>query len=204
MKLLKRTFGLLVIVLIGAFLHHYLPDRDIVQVVGIEVSREDFKKIDQTPTGKNRDVRYINAEWPNGNPRAYRNEDAPVYLKFDSGNLNAQAQALGNRHGNEDNWVAVKHYGWRIPILSMYPNVLSIKPVDNPDVRLIPWFNIIFFTLLTLLIFWIWSRLRRVKEKHVDPVAEKIGDAADAAGDDIKETRTKVRGFFRRWFGSSK
>ena len=91
MTLIKRLIQLLILIFVSGVLCYYLPGRDTVQVVGIEVSREDYKKIDQTKTGQNRDVRYVNAEWPNGNPRVYRNEDAPLYLKFDSGKLNAEA-----------------------------------------------------------------------------------------------------------------
>ena len=151
-------------------------------------------------------MRYVNAEWPNGNPRVFRNEDAPLYLKFDSGNLNATAQSLGNKHANEETpeWVAVKHYGWRIPIFSMYPNALSIKTVAGPDVRLIPWFNILFLTCLFFLWLWIWLKWRGFRKKRIDPVTDKIEETADAIGAEITETKEGTGKFFKRWFGSSK
>lgn len=210
MTLIKRLFQFIILIFIGAVLCYFLPNRDIVQVVGIEVSREDFKNIDQSKTGQNRDVRYINAEWPNGKPRVYRNEDAPLYLKFDSGNLNAQAQSLGNKHANQDTpvWVAINHYGWRIPILSMYPNALNIKTVAGPDTRLIPWFNIIFLGSLFIFCLWAGLKWRRFKTKRIDPVADKveaeIGGALGGIGEEVKETSGAVKGLFRRWFGTSK
>ena len=204
MKILFRIIKLIPVILIGLILFYYLPGTDIVRVSGIEVSRQDFKKIDQSPTGKNRDVSYIYSEWPSGKPRVFSNEDAPLYLKFDSENLNAQAQALGNKFSDQEVWMAVKHYGWRIPIISWFPNAISMKQVDSPDVRIIPWFNIIFLTLLFLLVLWVWLRLRRFKQNRVDPIADKIDDAADAAKDDIAETKEAFGKRFRKIFGSNK
>lgn len=216
MKWIKRI--IIAVLLLGtvAVLHYNLPGRDIVQITGTEVKRMDvgdrpwfWAKADAgTDTSHTRDVRFINAEWPNGKPRVYRNEDTdwgfPPYFKFDSGNLNAQAQGLGNRHGNEDIWVAVSHYGWRIELFSMYPNAYKIKKVSGPDAFLIPWFNIVFLTVLLIIFLRIFLWFRGLKKKHVDPVTDKIGDAADAAGEEIKETREGARKAFRKWFGTSK
>lgn len=213
MKIVKRIFLFLLIVAGGLFLHYHLPQRDIVQIVGTDVKRIDIQKgafgWGRPDAGTNqidtRDVRFINTVKKNGKPMVYRNEDTdwgwPPYFKFDTGNLTAEAQKISKE---DETWVAMRHYGWRIPLWSIYPNAVSLKRVDGPDTRLIPWFNIVFLSLLFLLIFWIWRRLNRLKEKHVDPVAEKISDAAAEAEDDLKEKRTQVRGFFKKWFGSSK
>lgn len=203
MKWIIRLLKLIPAILVALILFYYLPGTDIVRVTGIEVSRQDFRKMDQTPTGQNRDVSYIYSEWPNEKVRVYRNEDAPLYLKFDSENLNAQAQSLGNRFADAEIWMAVKHYGWRIPVLSWFPNAISMKQVPGPDTRIIPWFNIIFLTLLGLLILRIWLWMRGVKKKHVDPIGDKIEDVTEAAGEEIKEKRSAIRGLMRRWFGSS-
>jgi len=205
MKWIFRLFKLAIVIFVGAVLCYFLPSQDIVQVSGVEVSREDYKKIDQSKTGENRDVRYISAEWPNGKPRAYRNEDAPLYLKFDSGNLNAQAHSLEKQYSKDDpTWVVVKHYGWRIPFMSMYPNVLNIKNVEGPHVRLIPWFNIIFLTALFFLWLWLWLKWRGFKKKRLEPVADKIEKTTDAIGDEVQEKKEASGRFFKRWFGSSK
>ncbi|MEP6343030.1 MAG: DUF1523 family protein [Maricaulaceae bacterium] len=210
MTTIKRLLFLVIFIFVGAVLCYFLPNRDIVQVVGIEVSREDFKNIDQSKTGYNRDVRYINAEWPNGKPRVYRNEDANLYLKFDSGNINAQAQSLGNKHANQEApvWVAVNHYGWRIPILSMYPNALNIKPVDGPNAKIIPWFNIIFLSALFLLCCFAWWKWRQFKKKRIDPVTDKIEEQVDAVtesvSEELSETGGAIKRLFRKFFGSGK
>ena len=144
---------------------------------------------------------------PNGKPRVYRNEDTglawPPYLKFDSSNLAAVAEEFAKE---DDQWVAVSHYGWRIELFTIFPNAYKIQPVAGPDVRLIPWFNIIFLSLLGLFILWLWSKWRRFRKKRIDPVAEKVSEAADNLGEkassELSQKSSGFRKFMRRWFGS--
>ena len=49
------------------------------------------------------------------------NHDAWYRLKYDSGNIQNEAIRLKGKE------VAIRKYGWRIPIFSMYENVVSIK-----------------------------------------------------------------------------
>jgi len=81
---IKWTFRILVALILIAFFHYSLPSRDVVQIVGTEVNRIDVddsswfwaSKDAGTQTGTTtRDVRFINAQYENGNPRVYRNED---------------------------------------------------------------------------------------------------------------------------------
>jgi hypothetical protein len=51
------------------------------------------------------------------------NEDAKYRFKFDSGTLQNEAIRLKGKV------VKIKKYGWRIPILSMYENVVKIEEV---------------------------------------------------------------------------
>ncbi len=203
------------------FIFYYLPARDVVQIVGTDIKRMDvdagsvfWDRPDAGTSGsETRDVRFINAVTPDGKPKVYRNEDTnwsfPFYFKFNSGDLNAKAQTLAKE---PDAWVAVTHYGWRITIFSIYPNAVKIHRVDGPDTKLIPWFNIIFFIVLGLLIFWIVRTLRRFKARRLDPIGEKIGseleEAADAVGSkthaakrELTETGIGIRNRIRRWMG---
>jgi hypothetical protein len=218
MAWIKRIiFGLLIIVLVG-FLHYTLPSRDIVQIVGTDVKRMDVGQYAwfwaspdaNTNTNYTRDVRFINAAWPNGDPRVYRNEDTnwswPPYLKFDSGNINAEAQALAK--SQETIWVAVSHYGWRIKLLSIFPNAYRIKQVEGPSAFLIPWFNIVFIGALISFIWIIIRAVRRFKNRHVDPITNQMSDAVDTVGEYAQSANTElsnkgsgIRKFFRRWFG---
>ena len=208
------------------FLHYNLPQHDIVRVVGTEVTRvdksDDSLGIGKPDAGANRletiDVRYINTKRPNGKAMVYRNQDTgwgwPPYFKFDTGNLMADAQDLALRSNNgEENWVSVKHYGWRIEMFSLYPNAITIKEVDGPNARVIPLFNIVFLTILFAIFLWLWLRWRRFRKKRIDPVAEKIDAKVDAAAEKIdaakdaaekefSESSSGLRAFMRKWFGS--
>jgi len=227
-KIIKT--GLLIILgILGiAFLQYNLPDRDIVRVVGT------FEIRDDKPAGTfgagvpdagskrfpNRDVRYISTKRPNDKPMVYANQDTgwgwPPYFKFDTSNLTADAQDLILRYeADEEIWVAVRHYGWRIEMFSLYPNAVSMKEVDGPNARLFPIFNIVLLSLLAVLILFIWFRIRRWKKKNVDPITDKIGDELEEIGDtvgghakkakeELNESRSGLRKFMKRWFGSSK
>lgn len=219
MKYLKHIPALLLFVIGAVLLNYYLPDRDIVQIVGTEVIRFDIepdepfwertKDVEVANAQRTRDVRLINTELPNGRPYVYRNEDTgwgwPPYLKFDSDNVFTQAKSFER---NPNQWVAVRHYGWRIEIFSIYPNATSMKPVSGPDARLIPWFNIVFVSLLLLIWLLLWRMVRRWKAKRIDPtldrVGNKIGEAARDFGDNVEAGSDEVRGRWRKIFGSKK
>ncbi len=217
MKTIKFAFKLLLFLMAAAFLHYNLPDRDIVRVVGTDVKRMDVDKgafgwgepDAGTVHSGNKDVRFVYTIRPNGNEMVYRNEDTgwgwPPYFKFDTSDLAAQAQDLSNRAQADDEvWVAVKHYGWRIKLISLFPNVVDIKEVSGPNVRLIPWFNIAFLFILFVIFMIIRGILKGFKEARIDPVTDKIEDATDAIGDDINRAKSSAGGFFKKWFGTTK
>jgi len=52
------------------------------------------------------------------------NHDAKYRFKFDSGNVQNEAIRLKGKE------VKIRKYGWRIPLFSMYENVVSIKQVE--------------------------------------------------------------------------
>ncbi|MCZ6604928.1 MAG: DUF1523 family protein [Alphaproteobacteria bacterium] len=182
MRTAKRVIIALLIAVVAGFLHFYLPRHDVLRVVGTDVKRMDavsrdlVQEGDGTSTSRTRDVRFVNAVWSDGKPRVYRNEETnwgfPWYLKFDSGNIQAVAQDLVSTAENPK-WVVVTHYGWRIEIFSMFPNVVDIARVDSPDHRPIPWFNIVFFVGLAALFLYLWTLVRRIKMRHIDPLLEK-------------------------------
>ena len=224
MKAIKWILGFIVFIIVAVMMNYFLPSRDIVKINGTDVKRMDISKgspfWDRPDAGTNReatrDVRFINAERKNGKAQVYRNEDTewsfPFYFKFDSGDLNAQAQSLAKQ---DEQWVAVRHYGWRIKLFSIFPNATSIKKVSGPDVFLIPWFNIFFLGTIALIFFLIWRRLDRWKTKNVDPITDKIGDEledaaktvsghADAAGDKLSEGGSAIGRFWRKIFGTTK
>jgi Protein of unknown function (DUF1523) len=52
------------------------------------------------------------------------NHDAKYRFKFDSGNIQNDAIRMKGKV------VMIRKYGWRIPIFSMYENVVSLKQVE--------------------------------------------------------------------------
>ena len=198
--------------LIGAFFHYTLPQHDVVRIVNTYEERQDlgdwtriFWSVpdDQAESLVNRDVQFIQAVRPNGDPAVYRNEDTgwrwPPYFKFDTANLYTEANdAISTR--DSPRWVSITHYGWRSRQLSIFPNAVAIKPVDGPDVTIIPWVSIIILVIFFAFVWAIWVRWRRFRRARIDPVLEDMGDSFEAAGDRVAESR----GRFRRWLDSWK
>lgn len=221
MTYVKWILIALIFTVVASFLHYTLPQRDIVQIVGTDVKRVDVAgswtsifwasaDAGQSKDVSTRDVRFVNAQLPNGDPYVFRNEDTewswPPYLKFDSGNLTAQAQALAKR--TDTTWVAVTHYGWRIKIISIFPNAIKIREVDGPDALLIPWFNIVFFIVLAVILFAIFRAIRKFKMLRIDPVIENfdevmddVGEGADKVQEKAEAAQKGAKAWFKRWFG---
>lgn len=169
--------------IVAGFLHYTLPQRDIVQVNGTEILRQDFTGWNRIfyaqadsgndTTTANRDLRLINTALPNGRSYVFRNEDTgfgwPPYFKLDSSNLQADAQAAARTN---EGWYVLRHYGWRNEFLTVYPNAISLRPIDGPDVRLIPYFNIVVILVLFAIYWAIAVRINRFRERRIDPLFE--------------------------------
>ena len=205
MAYIRWTIRIVLLLILGAFLHYTLPQRDIVRVVNTYEERQDFGgmgdlfwKNTRGATAEQpatRDVLFIQTVKSNGKVMVYRNQDTgfgwPPYLKFDTANLQTEASdALST--GDNPRWVAIRHYGWRNTWLfgGIFPNALSMKPVSGPDTQLIPWFNIVFLTVLAVIFITIWRLWRNFRTRRIDPVLEDIDEAGDAA-----------RGRISRWLG---
>jgi len=151
-----------IVIAIGAALHYALPQVDVVRLIGTDVKRVDTQESGTDNESGNSvsttDVYFVLTETEQGEPRNYRNEDAIIYGKFDSSNLHTRARSIAQ---DEDNLVAVRHYGWRLPIFSMFPNAVKGWQVE-PGYRHLPIFNIVFLTLLAAGIGYLAWRIRRV------------------------------------------
>jgi hypothetical protein len=62
-----------------------------------------------------------------GNTFILTNEDALSALKFNSGDVQAELDAA--KTTGEKIWV--NYYGWRKPLLSMYPNIKSVSKQNS-------------------------------------------------------------------------
>lgn len=210
MRYVKLVFWLVILSVVAGFLHYTLPQRDIVRVVGTEVRRVDFganslfwagADTGQDAATINRDVRFINAVRDNGRVIVYRNEDTgwgwPPYFKLDSSNLQTEAADLVSTQA-DPRWVVVTHYGWRNEFLSIFPNAVGVRQVDSPDVRLIPYFNIIVLISLALFVWWVWRLWARFHERRIEPIVDNVSiaiDHADRRADSLRER-------FLAWLGT--
>ena len=210
---IKWGLRILALVIVGLFLHYTLPQHDVVQVINTYNKNTPiganwmFYSIEDTGTGVEttatvRDIRFIDAVFPDGQSvMVYRNEDTgwfwPPYFKWDSSTLQAKAQNLKSDKANPQ-WVSITHYGWRLPIFSIFPNAVNITPVEGPDVTIIPWVNIILLVVLVFLIVMIRKMWLQFRERMVDPALADVGETFDAAGARVENARKEARGAFGR------
>ena len=209
MAYVRWTIRIVLLLMLGAFLHYTLPQRDIVRIVNTYEERQDFGgfgdlfwKNTRGATAEQpatRDVLFIQTVKADGEVMVYRNQDTgfgwPPYFKFDTANLQTEASDAVSTV-DAPKWVALRHYGWRNTWLfgGIFPNALSMKPVEGPDTQLVPWFNIVFLTVLAVILITIWRLWRNFRMRRIDPVLEDIDEAGDAA-------RGRLTSFFDRFRG---
>lgn len=212
MRYIKWTVIIVFWALVAAFFHYTLPQRDVVRIVNTYEERQelgDWTRMfwsvpdDQSESLINRDVQFIQAVRTNGRPIVYRNEDTgwswPPYFKFDTANLYTEANDAVSTQA-APRWYVLKHYGWRNEFLSIFPNAISIRPVDGPDAsKGIPWLNIFVLTMFAALIYAIWVRWRRFRRARIDPRLEEISGTLEAAGDAMEDRRGRIRRWLDSW-----
>lgn len=214
---LKWGFRIALALIVGAFLHYTMPQHDIVRITNtynrlttvgenwIFYSSPDVGTAEGTST---RDIRFIEAVFPDGKVIVYRNEDTgwvwPPYFKYDSSNLQAEASNLKSPKEAPE-WVVVTHYGWRAPWLSIYPNAVRVKPVAGPDVTIIPWVNIILLALLAIAALMVRRMWLQFRERTIDPAVADAGDVLgdlDARADAARAEMRGTWGRFMAWLGT--
>jgi hypothetical protein len=181
----RIIFIAILVLIFGSLLHYVLPQRDVARITGTEIIRQDFSGLNrifyaQGDSGNaqtdSRDLRLINTILASGDVMVYRNEDTgfgwPPYFKLDSADLHAEAANLTSTAAAPQ-WVAITHYGWRSRLLTTYPNAVNIRPVDGPDVTLIPWLSIAILLLLALVLFMAWRIWERFEDRVIDPVRDR-------------------------------
>jgi len=155
---LRAVLAVLLLV-IAVFVDYHLPSSTVGEITGIEANPGATTNADGTPDAN---FRRIFVELPSGESWVLGNYDAPLYLKFDSEDVQAQASALARESGNR---VLIRYYGYRLNFPTMFPNVLSLHQLEGQDSG---WsiFNTalsaIVWGLLIYVIVWITLRVRRL------------------------------------------
>ena len=201
MVYVKWGFWTLFWLFVAAFFHYTLPQHDVVRITDTYEKRIDYggnsifwsgTSVDRAGQSVNRDVFFIQTRRAGGDVMVYRNEDTgwgwPPYFKFDTANLQAEAADARSTTGAPQ-YYALKHYGWRSELLSIYPNAVSLRAVEGPDAaKGWPILNILILLVFAALVYAIWVRWRRFRRERLDPRLE-------AWEDDIAARR----GRFARW-----
>lgn len=185
------ALGILTLLVIG-ILHYNLPRTAVVTIEGTDVKRaEKTARSSSTADRKTAivsDVRYVNTLTRGNKILVLRNEDTgwgwPPYFKFNSADITAEAQAFAKQTPSPS--VLVTFYGWRIQLLSMYPNIIRMRAVA-PDYSHIPWFNIIFLVLLTGGFFYVRIKIKRLYRGIRDRFSPSKASPADAADNPNKD-----------------
>lgn len=207
----KWTVRIVLLLFVAGFLHYTLPQHDIVRItntynrlttVGTEnswaYSSPDSGTAEAATT---RDIRFVDTAFPDGTVMVYRNEDTgwvwPPYFKYDSSNLQAEATNLKSDAVNPK-WVVVTHYGWRLPILSIYPNAVAVRAASSPDEQIIPWVNIVVLVLLLFIVIMIRRMWAQFWERTVEPAAANVEEAWDGVEHRAGGLWGRITGWFSR------
>ncbi|TRW97597.1 DUF1523 family protein [Paracoccus sp. M683] len=223
MYYVKVVFGVLLGVIVFAFLDYTLPSKNTVRITNtynrltyISPTNSIFYASDDTGTVENqqgqRDIRFIDTVRPNGKVFVYRNEDTgwiwPPYFKYDSSNLHSEATNLQST-AQSPQWVSVTAYGWRVPWLSIYPNAISIDTVAGPTESPRNWPAIIICTVLLVFLLLIWRMWAQFRQRTIDPAVARVDQAwddvetrADAARDRVVSEASEAKGRFSGWLGT--
>jgi hypothetical protein len=183
---IRKLLLIIPLLALAAVLSYGLPQVDVLRAVGVEIKRVDAG-VNEAEQQRTRDVYQLQMETPNGQPRVYRNEDNFLFLKFDSASLQAQVKSLSA----DKQLVALRHYGIRIPLFSLFPNAVKVWPVEE-GYRHIPVFNMLVIVGLSLLGFLGWRRVRRVSEARSEQrrvrEAERVEDAEQRHNSELKKS----------------
>ncbi|MEM7496978.1 MAG: DUF1523 family protein [Pseudomonadota bacterium] len=185
------------ITLFAALISYYLPQRDVVRITHTDMQLEDYETTDSAgnPVTRTRDVHQIYTTDQDGDPRVYRNADAPFYFKFDSANLTARASDLVSS-GENGRWVVITHYGWRVTFLSWFPNAIAIREASGPNESVPWWPNALIVTVIVLVLLFIRRLVLILISRFVDPVVVGVEAEIDAQSTALRRFGRRIRRFF--------
>lgn len=99
------------------------------------------------------------------------------------------------------------HYGWRNEFFSIFPNAVGVRPIDAPDIRLIPWLNIIILVIFAALALGFYRMTQWFRRTKIDPLLEDAGERLEAVDQRTDAARDQIHGIwsrFRAWLDTWK
>ncbi|KKO08443.1 hypothetical protein LCGC14_0043810 [marine sediment metagenome] len=191
--MIKKILLATTLIVTGAATHYLVPQTDVVRAVGVETKRVDStdNNLESGNKTKTRDVYYIQTEnIESAKPRVYSNEDNFFYIKWNSADIQSRAQSLAS----DKSIVAVRHYGWRSPYFSLFPNVTKIEPASEGH-STTPYAFLIILALVwgaILIAFWKAGKVisgfgTRRREKRAKRQAERDTVRASTSTADIDD-----------------
>lgn len=222
MRNFRRTFRILMFVILGVYLHYVMPQQDVARVVNVDSRLQNVSGLQSlfyaqedagtAESSAGRDLRLISTERKatylfglirgNTQTMVYRNEDTgwiyPPYFKFDSSDLHAEAAANVST-AEPYEWMVITHYGWRIRWATIYPNAVGIRPAPSEDFRPFPWINLVLFAVMIAGFLFFRSMWMRFRERTLDPLADRAGDRLDHVNADLAERKGRVRRWLDTW-----
>lgn len=132
MSLIKKIFiGYMVLyTLISFFAFLYiLPSTDIVVITKTETQRgkDAIFQSWHKDSGPARDTYYISTRNKNNDIMMYRNENNSWYMKFNSADIQAQADSIIESQQK----AVIVSYGFRSTVMNSFRNILKIKSVSD-------------------------------------------------------------------------
>jgi hypothetical protein len=168
---IKIVLAIVIAIPVLLLLNFYLPSNMLVRVTGTNVIRidNDSNSNNNDVPGATRDVYEIYADSLDSQTSyVFVNEDLTFYLKFDSATVQSRATSIAANKGV----AMIRYIGWRVPILSMIPNVIDVEPADPNDSTL-PVAQIVVYLLIIGGIAYVWLRVRRVRQRRAAAAAAR-------------------------------
>lgn len=165
LKIAIYLFTFTLLAFIGLNINYVMPSYEETTVTGMEVRRMDKDGViskSNPEDGPVRDVYFLFTEnQDTKSVMVYRNEDTgwglPPYLKFNSADIQAKAQAFAN----EKLRVEVKYYGWRIKWLNEFRNVLAVTPLKEGETVSKPWVSYFLYLALISLFIYLFRKIKK-------------------------------------------
>ncbi len=82
--------------------------------------------------------------------------------------------------------------------MSIYPNAVNVHEVAGPDVRIIPWVNILVLSFLAMMLFMLRRMWMQFRERMIEPAMAEVGETWDAVDAKADAARGRAAGFFGR------